>query len=262
MTGNEYHPFTQAVTDLDAHTKEYTVKTAAKAPSCAPYAADVAAAKKGKHPQTLDGDSKPAMDWSLTYNDWLDRISMCPQNAVCGANSFDAKDFSDHEPKGKKAGWEWSYGWSSHAAAWDTCHYNIELPKKWSGGLILEHTLTADTQAVVSVTQSGVNYIYNSFTLEHLAVGKTTKIVIPAADSIQVTMTATEAQTTDSAFSLKFERQSNEALALFTLENGGVIVWVIIGIVVLCLCCVGVIVWKKCLKKNDEFYLEDSYSRV
>lgn len=190
-------------------------------------------------------------------------MNECPQNAVCPEDSYDAKDFADGEAKDKKAGYSWSYGWKTHASAWDTCNYKFALPKSWAGGLMLSHSLTDDTQAVVSITQSGASYLYNSFTLEHLAVGKTGKIVIPVADEIQVTMTATADQTADSTFKLTFERQSNEALALFTLEHGGVIVWVIIGIVVVCLLCVGVIVWKKCFNKHDnDFYIEDNYARV
>ena len=64
------------------------------------------------------------------------------------------------------------------------------------------------------------------------------------------------------SFDISFKRQTNGQLAEFTIEHGGVIVWVIIGIVVFCLLCVGIIVWKKCFHKDDSFYLEDAYARV
>lgn len=136
--------------------------------------------------------------------------------------------------------------------------------KGFKGGLLLSHTLSDDTQTVVRVVNSkkGSGYLYNSYTLDQLSVGKTNKIVIPLADKIDISMTATADQTTASTFKLTFERQTNEQLAAFVVEHGGVIVWVIIGIVVFCLLCVGVIVWKKCFHKTDDFYVEDCYARV
>jgi hypothetical protein len=136
--------------------------------------------------------------------------------------------------------------------------------KGFKGGLLLSHTLADDTQAVVRIvnSKSGGGVIFNSFTLDKLSVGKTNKVVIPLADKIDISMTATADQTTASAFKLTFTRQTNEQLAAYVLEHGGVIVWVIIGIVVFCLLCVGVIVWKKCFHKTDDFYVEDSYARV
>jgi hypothetical protein len=136
---------------------------------------------------------------------------------------------------------------------------------KWKGGLLLSHTLpTDDIQAVVKVQATdSASYLYNSFTLSKLSVGKTNKVVIPAAHWIDVVWTNTAALTADSTFEISFERQTAGQLAEFTLEHGGVIVWVIIGIVVFCLLCVGIIVWKKCFHKDSEsFYIDDAYARV
>ena len=139
-------------------------------------------------------------------------------------------------------------------------------PVKWAGGLLLSHAGLADTQAVVQIKNmvgtTAANYLYNTLTLDKLSVGTTGKIVVPAANSIDIVFTATADQTTVSTFALTFERKTTAQLALFTLEHGGVVVWVIIGIVVFCLLCVGVIVWKKCFHKTDDFYVEDCYARV
>lgn len=140
---------------------------------------------------------------------------------------------------------------------------------KWSGGLMLQHVVPKDmsVQAVVQINNKVLsketNYLYNSITLEKLSVGKTLTIVIPEADSIDVLYTSMVDQTTKSDFSVTFSRKTTAQLAEFTLEHGGVIVWVIIGIVVFCLLCVGVIVWKKCFHHKDgDFYPEDAYARV
>jgi len=105
--------------------------------------------------------------------------------------------------------------------------------------------------------------MYNSYTLSKLSVGKTNKVVIPAANTIDIYYTNTDALAAGDNWDISFKRQTNGQLAEFTLEHGGVIVWVIIGIVVFCLLCVGIIVWKKCFHKDSEaFYLEDAYARV
>merc|ERR1711998_138252 len=136
---------------------------------------------------------------------------------------------------------------------------------EWKGGLLLSHVLpTEDIQAVVKIQATdSTSYMYNSFLLDKLSVGKTNKIVIPAAHTIDVVWTNTAKVDAGSTFEISFERQTAGQLAEFTLEHGGVIVWVIIGIVVFCLLCVGIIVWKKCFHKDSEaFYLEDDYARV
>lgn len=145
----------------------------------------------------------------------------------------------------------------------------VDDKTKWAGGLLLTHTLPAsqDVQAVVqySNTVAGkvVNMLYNSNTLHLLALGKTNKVVILGCNAIDVLFTSMTAQTAVSDFKVSFERQTTTQLGELILEHGGVIVWVIIGIVVFCLLCVGVIVWKKCFhKQENDFYLEDCYARV
>jgi len=140
------------------------------------------------------------------------------------------------------------------------------MPSSFKGGLLLEHNFGAasDTQAVVRIinSKSGSGYLYNSYTMDKLSVGKTNKVIVPFADSIDISMTSMAIQGGIPDWSISFTRQTNEQIAAFTIEHGGVIVWVIIGIVVFCLLCVGVIVWKKCFHKTDDFYVEDCYARV
>lgn len=216
-------------------------------------------AKTGK----ATADAK--LDLTLTYDEYLDGMKTCTAATTCAADSFVVADFTKEVATDKKAGYTWDYGWKSEAKAWDSCFYTATMPTKgFKGGLLLSHVLTDDTQAVVRVINSkdGKGYLYNSFTLKKLSVGTTHDVVVPFADSIDISMTAMDAQTAPSKFKITFKRETNEHLALFTLEHGGVIVWVIIGIVVFCLLCVGVIVWKKCFHKSDDFYVEDSYARV
>ena len=91
--------------------------------------------------------------------------------------------------------------------------------------------------------------MYNSLTLVKFGMSNN-NIVIPSADSIDVVFTATIDETVTSKFKLTFLRQTTAQLATLTLEHGGVIVWVIIGIVVFMLLCLGIIVWKSCFKKK------------
>jgi type III secretory pathway component EscU len=69
----------------------------------------------------------------------------------------------------------------------------------------------------------------------------------------------------DNTFEVTFTRMSWADITALTIVHGGVIVWVVIG-VVLCLLIVCLIcLWKKCSKKGGDhefYYSEDSYARV
>jgi hypothetical protein len=201
-------------------------------------------------------------------------------------STYDLTKFDAEPPSGKAAGkaaytWTYSYDSKSAISDWTVCQYTAQMPHKknkkgeieysFSGGLLLHQVVPADSsvQPVVQINNKiaskNANVLYNRASLQVLSVGKTNKIVIPYADTIEVVWTNT--QTVPAAqvdgFSLTFERKSNSELAVFTIEHGGVIVWVIIGIVVFCLLCVGIIVWKKCFHKEGEaFYVDDAYARV
>lgn len=270
MSGNTYSPYVDAVKGraykkASAGHPEVTKidpKDAVPA-SCA--------TPKVKTPAVRVLDTTDAiLDAKLTYKDFISGMALCPQvtgadTDLCIVDPFDVTTFTAGKATGKKGDkpYSWAYKWNMKAPAWGSCSYTATFPKAgFKGGLMMTHVLDVDTSATLQIVNSGVGYLYNSFTMGKLSVGKTDKIIIPVADSVDITMTATTAQTTASTFSLTFERQTNEQLALYTLEHGGVIVWVIIGIVVFCLLCVGVIVWKKCFHKTDDFYLEDCYARV
>lgn len=258
MTGNTY-----TAKHVDATTKKTIDATC-----------DVPAGSKSK------GTDAAAVDYTLTYEDFITGAMKCapPADDVCGAETYTAATFNAKAgiPTGVKGDkpFTWSYGFAKAAAEWDTCHYSITMPtvagkNKWVGGLLLTHTLPAseDVQAVVQYTNTvagkDVNMLYNSNTLHLLALGTTNKVVILGCNAIDVLFTAMTKQTGTSTFKVSFERQTTAQLGELILEHGGVIVWVIIGIVVFCLLCVGVIVWKKCFhKQENDFYLEDCYARV
>ena len=122
-------------------------------------------------------------------------------------------------------------------------------------------------QAVVKINNEvagkNVPYLYNSLTLDKFAIGTTGKIAIFAAKSIDVTFTAMTSEDHTSKFKVTFLRTSTADLAKLVIEHGGAVVWIIIGCVLFCLLCVGIIVWRKCFhKKSEDFYFEDCYSRV
>ena len=80
----------------------------------------------------------------------------------------------------------------------------------------------------------------------------------------------TEALDHATPFSITYTRASYSDISLFTAEHGGYIVWIIVGVVAVALCCCIGILYKmeKCVcgsKKDeaDKFYaVEDCYARV
>jgi hypothetical protein len=143
------------------------------------------------------------------------------------------------------------------------------MPKTFSGGLLLTHTAAKDTQVAVKVDNTLDRY-FNDASLVSMAIGKTGKIPLTGADTIEVYMAQNNkwvAADKGESFKLTFTRASYADIALLTAEHGGAVTWIIIGCVVLVACIVGVVVWKCfCSKKKDSedefYYSDDLYARV
>jgi len=81
-------------------------------------------------------------------------------------------------------------------------------------------------------------------------------------------MTQAAKETTTAAaddFEVTFTRATTLSILEMTTLHGGVIVWVIIGCVIVCLIITLICLWKKCANKKDEedrFYQVDNYMRV
>lgn len=90
------------------------------------------------------------------------------------------------------------------------------------------------------------------------------------ADAFELIMQSssafTKAANTAAGFNITVTRASYGEITMLTLEKGGVIVWVIIGIVVCILCTCAYCAWRHFHgKKDDEdkFYqIEDNYARI
>lgn len=90
------------------------------------------------------------------------------------------------------------------------------------------------------------------------------------ADAFELIMQSssafTNATNTAHGFNIKVTRASYAEITMLTLEKGGVIVWVIIGIVVCILCTCAFCAWRHFHGKKDEedkFYqIEDNYARI
>ena len=187
-------------------------------------------------------------------------------------NGFTDATFLTGVPKGKAGlGYTWDYKWSKQTAttegAW--CYLRTVLPKSYAGGLIVTHTNDDATNVAVKVVSGAVDRYFTKATLKTNSFGKTGKIPLFAAKTIEVFMKqeAKFAAASDNAndFKLTFTRATNFQLAELA-ASGGVVVWVILGCVLCVLCCVGVFLWKKCSGSKDDadkaFYEIDNYCRV
>ena len=116
---------------------------------------------------------------------------------------------------------------------------------------------------------------FSQHTLKTNSVGKTGKVPIASARSVEVFMQSigtkpTTAMTADTTTSVTFTRISMVDITKLIVENGGAIVWIIIGILVCLGCLAGFLLYKmgKCCvreiegDKENEFYQEDCYVRV
>jgi len=90
------------------------------------------------------------------------------------------------------------------------------------------------------------------------------------ADAFELIMQSssafTKAANTSAGFNITVTRASYGEITMLTLEKGGVIVWVIIGIVVCILMTCAFCAWRHFHNKKDsedQFYqIEDNYARI
>lgn len=189
-----------------------------------------------------------------------------------GHSSFDeATQFPHTETFDKKTGLgaHWDYTWTSVDTAADDsawAYVRTVLPHSFAGGLLLSATDDANTHYALRIHQLTGDRYFDAHTVKATSLGKTGKVALSNADSIEVFWNQNAAVVAaDSAnnFNIKVERISSAALAEMVITQGGVIVWVVIGCVLLCLIIVGVILWKKCSGNKEEFYnADDLYARV
>ena len=162
-------------------------------------------------------------------------------------------------------GASWDDSWGDDAVtAGDWAYLRTVMPKSFDGGLLMSVDAAADnsTHYTIKVTGATDRY-FDKDTMIAAGVGNTQKVILGYADSIELVATsATSSDAGKNTFKVNFERISKEGIAVMTLKHGGVIVWVVIGCVLLCLIIVGVIFWKKCSKKEEFYNSDDLYARV
>ena len=152
---------------------------------------------------------------------------------------------------------------------------STQLPAKWAGGLVLTHVKNDFVNMAVHISATVPRY-FSQHTLKSQALGKTGKIPIAAASSVEVFMQSgakapATAMTAADTTSVTFTRIGAADLALLIAKSGGAVVWIIIGILVCLGCLAGFLLYKmgKCCvreiegeKGENEFYQEDCYVRV
>jgi hypothetical protein len=146
------------------------------------------------------------------------------------------------------------------------------MPHEFAGGLYMSVANIDHTNVAVRVKATLDRY-FDGASAQAANIGKTDKFPLLEANTIQIIMqrksTWTEVLNTAKPFSITYTRASYAEIAKFTAENGGAVVWIIVGVVALLACIVGGVVWKCFHKKNpdktadDAFYaVEDCYARV
>jgi len=144
----------------------------------------------------------------------------------------------------------------------DWAYVRTAMPSSFDGGLLMSVVSDASTTYTLKINGVADRY-FNDQTVSSASLGKTGKVVLSKVDDISMfATTSAAADAGKDTFKVNFERISNEAMAKMVLEHGGVIVWVVIGCVLLCLIVVGVIFWKKCSKKEEFYNADDLYARV
>lgn len=163
-------------------------------------------------------------------------------------------------------GASWDDSWGDDAVtAGDWAYLRTVMPKSFDGGLRMSVDAAADnsTHYTIRVTGGAADRYFDKDTMIAAGLGNTQKVILAYADSIELVATsATASDAGKNTFKVNFQRISKEGIALETLKHGGVIVWVVIGCVLLCLIIVGVIFWKKCSKKEEFYNSDDLYARV
>jgi len=183
-----------------------------------------------------------------------------------GASSYDAdtdmgKAATFDKTSGLGATWDMSWG-ADALVKGDWAYVRTAMPSSFDGGLLMSVVSDASTTYTLKINGVADRY-FNDQTVSSASLGKTGKVVLSKVDDISMfATTSAAADAGKDTFKVNFERISNEAMAKMVLEHGGVIVWVVIGCVLLCLIVVGVIFWKKCSKKEEFYNADDLYARV
>lgn len=101
---------------------------------------------------------------------------------------------------------------------------------------------------------AGTDRYFDAASAKAESIGTTNKNSLLYANSIeflvQGTSTWTPALNKKVPFSIKFQRASYEEIAKFTAVNGGTTMWIIIGVVVVVLCCVTGCIYHYCKNKD------------
>jgi len=184
-------------------------------------------------------------------------------------STYDAATMMDKAAKFNTTthlGASWDDSWGADAVtAGDWAYLRTVMPKSFDGGLRMSVDAAADnsTHYTIRVTDSVADRYFDKDTMIAAGLGNTHKVLLAYADSIELVATSsTSSDAGKNTFRVNFERISKEGMAVQTLKHGGVIVWVVIGCVLLCLIIVGVIFWKKCSKKEEFYNSDDLYARV
>jgi hypothetical protein len=166
----------------------------------------------------------------------------------------------------------WTVNWGAHAATDKWGAGRVILPYDFKGGMYMSINHPEHTNVAIRVSGTTDRY-FDAASAKAMSVGKTNKVTLFTADDITFIMqpksTWTKAINDAKAtqFSIDFERASYVEMAKFTALHGGSTMWIIIGVIVVVLCCVTGCVWHYCKNKNkddaDGFYqVEDCYARI
>lgn len=231
------------------------------------------------------------VDPSLTYKDLFNGFSACHSwgkvtkaeqlataeastkvgyvNPVQSVKGFHT-DFDTTKFDVKTSSWTVNWAAAEAKAGWGAGR--VILPNDFKGGMYMSVNNPEHTSVAVRVAGAADRY-FDAASAKAMSVGKTNKVTLFSANDITFIMqgksTWTKAINDAKAtqFSIDFERASYVEMAKFTAMHGGSTMWIIIGVIVVVLCCVTGCVWHYCKNKNkdssDDFYqVEDCYARI
>jgi len=180
-------------------------------------------------------------------------------------STYDAATMMDKAATFNKTthlGAKWDDSWGSYVHKGEWGYIRTVMPKSFDGGLRMSVDTAKDSKYAIRIDGLTERY-FDEDTMVAAGLGNTSKVLLSVVHSIEVVATFVGADDVrDPTFKVNFERISKEGMAIQTLKHGGVIVWVVIGCVLLCLIIVGVIFWKKCSKKEEFYNSDDLYARV
>lgn len=181
--------------------------------------------------------------------------------------TFDAKTFGGNKAATFKVDWD-----TTNSDSWGVAR--IIMPHSFAGGMYMSVVNDDHTNFAVKVDGGLTTRWFDGLSAKAANIGKQGKFPIMAADDIEFIMqkksTWTEVLNKSTPFSITYTRASYSDIAVFTAEHGGAVVWIIVGCVVVALCCAIGIIYKmgKCCfgskkDESDKFYaVEDCYARV